>query len=96
VGANAESGMSKYNDRYMDRLIVEFHRAAQFLIDRVQNDDWVWSSNYLREHVRCATGMKFTNSISPEILRELRARYPELAPWIETTPIKGEDNERAA
>lgn len=82
--------MSKYDDRYKQRLTNEFYRAALFLVDRVQHDGWVWSSNYLREHVRCATGLKFSNTISPEILRELRNRYPKLAAWIEIGSLKNE------
>jgi hypothetical protein len=42
----------------------------------------VWSSNYLREHVRCATSIKFTNSLSPVVLREVIRQHPELAPYI--------------
>jgi hypothetical protein len=79
--------MSRYNDRYNQRLIDAFYKAALFLVERIQHDGWVWSSNYLREHVRCATGLKFSNSISPEILRELR-KYPNLRPWIEIAPLK--------
>lgn len=66
-----------------DRLLAAFYKAALFLKDRVENDGWRWSSNYLREHVRCASGLQFTNSVSPTMLRELRKAYPSLRPFID-------------
>ena len=71
-----------------ERLEAAFYKAAIFLLERVRNDGWQWSSNYLREHVRCASGLKFTNSRSPEMLRKLRTAYPELKPYIEINPLK--------
>lgn len=75
------------------KLVRAFYRAALFLKHRVEEDGWVWSSNYLREHVRCATSMQFSNSVSPEILRELRRQHPELASWIDIKPLQAEGDE---
>jgi len=69
-------------------LIDAFYKAALFLIDRIKNHGWRWSSNYLREHVRCATGLKFTNSDSPHILRALMRDHPELRAYIDIKPLK--------
>jgi hypothetical protein len=71
-----------------EKLIKEFHRAAIFLISRIENDGWRWTSNYLREHVRATTNLKFTNSVSPEILRELRDRWPGLRRHIKIGRLK--------
>ena len=60
-------------------VINAFHEAALFLIDRIENDGWKkWSWNYLREHVRCKTGLEFANAISPEIYKILRRQHPEI------------------
>lgn len=82
--------MTRYDERYEQRLVEAFHTAAMFLKAKVESNGWQWSSNYLREHVRCSTGMKFSNSISPDILRALRQDYPELRPYIEIGTLKGE------
>jgi len=74
---------------YDERLVIEFERAARFLIDKCENWGWKkFSSNYLREHVRCVTGLKFSNSKSPEILRALLQEHPELSEWIELGQLK--------
>lgn len=70
------------------QLVRAFYRAALFLKHRIETQGWVWSSNYLREHVRCATNARFTNSLSPEILREVIRQHPELAAYIEIKPRK--------
>ncbi len=70
------------------QLVKAFYRAALFLKHRVDEDGWIWSSNYLREHVRCATSLQFSNSLSPVILREVRRQHPELAPYIDIKPLK--------
>jgi hypothetical protein len=44
--------------------------------------------DYLREHVRCATGLKFTNSRSPEILCALRRAHPEIAKYVSINSTK--------
>jgi hypothetical protein len=69
------------------REVTEFHRAAMFLLARIRNDGWKPSSNYLREHVRCASGLKFSNTRSPYILRALLAEHPELGSIIELGPL---------
>jgi hypothetical protein len=70
------------------RLTKAFYDAAIFLLDRIENHGWSLSSNYLREHVRCATGIKFTNSRSPEILRALRRAHPEIAKYVSINSTK--------
>lgn len=69
-------------------LVDAFEKAADFLKDKCQYSGWTPSANYLREHVRCATGLKFTNSRSPQILRALLAKRPDLAEFVETKPLK--------
>jgi hypothetical protein len=70
-----------------EQLVRAFHSAAIFLINRIQHDGWYWSTNYLREHVRTVTGLRFTNSRSPGILRMLVLQHPELKAWIELKPL---------
>lgn len=73
----------------MDKNLVHaFYLAALFLKDRVDHHGWQWSSNYLREHVRCATGWRFSNSLSPVILREVIRRHPELGSYVDIKPLK--------
>jgi hypothetical protein len=71
------------DEDYKSKLIEEFRQAALFLLRHVENENWKWSDNYLREHVRCAHWERFTNTISPDILRLMRQRYPGLAKRIE-------------
>ena len=67
----------------LQRKVDAFHEAALFLKDKIENGGWKrFSSNYLREHARCRFGIKFSNTDSPEVLRELRNQHPELARWI--------------
>lgn len=82
--------MSTYDARFMDRLESKFCEAAMFLKDKVQNEGWHWTSNYLREHVRARYGLRFTNTVSPIILRRLRDNHPELRPYIEIGALKDE------
>ena len=70
------------------QLIRAFYRAALFLKAKVEHEGWMWVSNYLREHVRAATGLRFTNSVSPKILRRITQLHPELAPYIKLKPLK--------
>ena len=69
-------------------LVEAFRDAALFQIEQIRRGGWRWSSNYLREHVRCATPLEFSNSRSPVILRKLVERYPEFKQYIVTGPIK--------
>jgi hypothetical protein len=69
-----------------DQLVRAFYTAALWLIDKVEREGWYWRSNYLREHVGCTTGLRFTNSRSPGILRLLGHRHPELKEWIKLKP----------
>ena len=71
-----------------ERLRVAFYEAALFLKDMVDNHGWKPSSNYLREHVRCATGLRFSNTVSPQLLRWLRRTYPELRAYLEIGTLK--------
>jgi hypothetical protein len=69
------------NDKQLK--VEAFHEAALFLKNRVENMGWKkFSSNYLREHVRCRFGIVFSNTESPEILREVIRQHPELCRWI--------------
>jgi hypothetical protein len=62
------------------RLVSGCHEAALFLLDQIENHGWKkWSWNYLREHVRCKTGLPFTNTVSPEVYKAMRAQYPEIS-----------------
>ena len=71
----------------MDRALVKaFYQAALFMKDRVDNHGWRPTSNYLREHVRATTGLRFSNTKSPDILRVILAEHPELRPYIEIAP----------
>jgi len=72
----------------MVRLTLAFYDAATFLKDRVEQDGWHWTANYLREHVRAATGLKFSNSVSPTVLRLLCEHFPEFRPYITLKPTK--------
>jgi hypothetical protein len=36
----------------------------------------------LREYVRAESRLKFTNTLSPQILREVSTRHPDLARYI--------------
>jgi hypothetical protein len=74
---------SAFSDRkpaFDPRVLRDVEQAALFLIEKIECDGWkVWSWNYLREHARCKSGARFTNSDSPELYRALRQRNPELA-----------------
>src|SRR5580765_6486654 len=69
-----------------DKVLVEaFYEAAIVLKDKIENDGWKkFSANYLREHVRCRFGYKFTNTLSPDIMVEVVKQHPELGRWIKT------------
>lgn len=71
-----------------ENLVKAFHDAALFLRERVRHDGWHWSSNFLREYVRASTDTGFTNTLSPEILREVIRRDPSLKNWITLGPLK--------
>lgn len=73
-----------------DQLVRAFASAARFLKDKCEHDGWHWSSNFLREYVRCSTSLQFSNTRSPEILRLLKAREPELRHWIDIAARKGD------
>lgn len=65
------------------KLVKAYRNAALFLIDMIENHGWKkFSSNYLREHVRCRYGLEFGNEISPEVLREVLKLCPQLASYI--------------
>lgn len=74
-----------------DQLVRAFYTAALYLIDKVEREGWYWTSNYLREHVRATTGLRFTNTRSPEILRKLGRKHPELKAWIALKPLSRPD-----
>jgi hypothetical protein len=61
------------------KLVEAFYKAGLFMKERIERSGWRPSSNYLREHVR-ATGLKFSNSRSPLILRAVLQSHPELRP----------------
>lgn len=74
-----------------DYMVRAFHEAALFLKDRVENAGWKkFSSNYLREYVRCRYGYRFSNSLSPVILDKLLLQHPEWEPWVKTAERKVE------
>jgi hypothetical protein len=59
-----------------------FYQAALHLKEKVEKEGWKWSSNYLREYVRCRWHFKFTNTLSPDIMKEVVKKHPELGNWI--------------
>ena len=71
-----------------EQIVRAFYRSHLFLKHKVETEGWLYSSNYLREHARCAFGVSFTNSESPAILRILRQRHPDVKPWIGVKPLK--------
>lgn len=73
-----------------EQLVRAFAVAGRFLRDKCEREGWHWSSNFLREFVRCTTTLQFANARSPTILRLLREREPELRGWIEISGRKGE------
>lgn len=79
--------VKKMND-FSDDLVDAFYEAAIVLKHHVEYDGWKWSSNFLREYVRCRWGYKFSNTISPLILDEVIRQHPELAGWIVTAERK--------
>jgi hypothetical protein len=62
--------------RKMNELVIAFHQAAIFVKHKIETEGWHWSDNFLREYVRCATPLRFSNSESPFILQELARQYP--------------------
>jgi hypothetical protein len=71
------------------RLVNAFHEAALFLRDKIEYGGWKeFSSNYLREHVRCRFGLHFTNTISPKMLDEVVKQHPEMGSWIKINSRK--------
>jgi hypothetical protein len=62
------------------RLVQAFYQAALFMRERCNSGGWQPSSNFLREHERCASGLKFPNSKSPLILRAVLQKPPRAAP----------------
>lgn len=73
-----------------EQLVQAFATAGRFLKEKCEREGWHWSSNFLREFVRCTTTYQFANARSPTILRLLREREPELKGWIEIAPLKNE------
>lgn len=74
-----------------DQALVEaFYEAALVLKDKIENNGWkTFSANYLREHVRCRYGLKFTNTVSPSVMKEVIAQHPELGRWIKLKVREG-------
>ena len=71
------------------KLVQAYYRAALFSIEHKERHGWrALSSNYLREHVRCAFGLQFTNTDSPMILRAFRRAYPDIAYHFDIKPLK--------
>jgi hypothetical protein len=71
------------------QLASYFYEATLFLKDQIENHGWQkFSSNYLREHVRCRFGETFTNSLSPTLLDIVREQHPELRRFIEVNARK--------
>jgi hypothetical protein len=78
-------------DAFTNKLVHEFTEAAVWLVGQVKLGHFKkFSSNFLREYVRCKTGLRFSNSISPDILRSVIRRRPDLAPWIEIGALKAD------
>jgi len=74
-------------DEYLVRAFTE---AAYFLREKCEHQGWHWSSNFLREYVRCTTNLRFANARSPTILRMVKDRHPDLSKWIEISGLKAD------
>lgn len=70
------------------KLVQAFYRACLFVKERCKTSGWRPGATYLREHVRCATGLKFSNSRSPLILRAVLQSHPELRQYIVVKTLK--------
>lgn len=79
-----------YDEKFMQRLTGAYYNALLFMMDKCKNEGWFPVSNYLREHARSSTGLRFSNNVSPQIYRRLKEQHPELRQWIETTLLKDE------
>ncbi len=82
--------MITYDKNFQAQLYAAFHAEMVWLMRRIDQDGWVWTSNILRELVRSKHGLKFTNTISPDLLRMLRQRNPEMRKYIVINTRKGE------
>ncbi len=83
----------KSGDLRLEHALLEAAAEVAFdLIDKIKNRGWKkFSSNYIREAVRCKYGLPFTNTDSPTINRLLRELHPELRPYIRISSLKDQD-----
>ena len=73
---------NQIDDRLLMQLVHAANVAASFLKDKCDHDGWQWSWNFVREYVRCSTGLRFTNSKSPQVYRALVHHYPQWKPYV--------------
>lgn len=65
-----------------DPQIRAFRDAMEYAVDQIKRGRFKnVSANYLREHVRC-TGLPFSNTESPGILKALVKFYPDYKLYI--------------
>ena len=67
----------RYPPSRADRLVELFAKAAGYLVDKIENEKWMWRDNYMREHAGCSFGAEFSNSISPYINELVFRKYPK-------------------
>jgi hypothetical protein len=79
--------------RVTQQLVDAFYEAAVLLKHKVEHDNCIWSSNYLREYVRVHYLLKFGNELSPVIMDEVIAQHPELGAWIKLKAHKPADHD---
>lgn len=73
-----------YSPAFRRQLAKAGYDAAVFMIDHIEHFSWKkWTDNYIREHLRCTTGLSFSNSPSPQLYKEIRRQHPELTKWFE-------------
>lgn len=67
-----------------ERLVRLVTFEADILIEMIKQGIWKqFSTNYLREAVRCKYGEAFTNTVSPIVYAEVLRRRPDLKDWMD-------------
>ena len=81
---DAERIWMGYTPAFRQQLVKMGFDAALFMIFHIENRGWKkWTDNYIREHIRCTTGLSFSNTPSPLLYKEIRRQHPELTKWFE-------------
>jgi hypothetical protein len=70
------------------QLVEEFYKAALFMLEGMEQNGLRWVTDYLREHVRCTTDLKFTDAESLRIVGLLIHAHPELKSYVDSCPSR--------